>query len=128
MLLFLGNVRDHHEGRRVEGITYHAYRPMAERRLAALVADLEAGAPELAVGIVHRLGAIPAGQTSVAIAVASPTAKPPTPRAAPPSSGSNARCRSGSASATPAARSGGAKRSRWGAPPSRGRGRELTRP
>lgn len=72
VLLFLGNVRDHHEGRRVEGITYHAYRPMAERRLAALVADLEAGAPELAVGIVHRLGAIPAGQTSVAIAVASP--------------------------------------------------------
>ncbi len=72
VLLFLGNVRDHHAGRPVTGITYHAYRSMAERRLAALVADLESADPELAVGVVHRLGELRAGETSVAIAVASP--------------------------------------------------------
>jgi molybdopterin synthase catalytic subunit len=71
VVLFLGKVRDRHAGREVSSITYTAYRPMAERVLARIAGDLEAehGA---AVAIVHRLGEIPAGQASLAIAVAAP--------------------------------------------------------
>ncbi len=71
MVLFLGTVRDDHRGRRVASITYTAYRPMAERVLGRIAGELEAehGA---AVAIVHRLGAVEAGEASVAIAVAAP--------------------------------------------------------
>lgn len=72
VVLFLGTVRDHHAGRPVEKLTYSAYRKMAEQALARIVRDLEAGGTDLRAAIVHRLGEVPAGEASVAIAVASP--------------------------------------------------------
>lgn len=72
MLLFLGTVRDHHQGRGVDGIRYDAYRPMAVKALDEIAADLEARYPGLRIRIVHRIGEVPVGQVSVAIAVASP--------------------------------------------------------
>jgi len=72
VVTFVGTVRDHHRGRPVERLRYAAYRPMAERALAAIVADLEAEHDGLAAAIVHRLGEVPAGEASVVIAVASP--------------------------------------------------------
>ena len=71
VLLFLGTVRDHHRGRRVERLTYTAYRAMAEPQLGRIVDDLEA-AGEVRAAIVHRLGEVPVGEASVVIAVASP--------------------------------------------------------
>lgn len=70
--LFLGAVRDHHRGRPVERLTYSAYRSMAEERLFRIAEELEAAEDDLAVAIVHRLGEVPAGAASVAIAAASP--------------------------------------------------------
>jgi MoaE-MoaD fusion protein len=72
VVIFLGTVRDHHAGRPVEKLTYSAYRPMALEGLRKIVADLEAGAPGLRAVIVHRLGEVPVGEASVAIAVGSP--------------------------------------------------------
>jgi MoaE-MoaD fusion protein len=72
VVLFLGTVRDHHAGRPVEKLTYSAYRKMAEQALDRIVEDLEAGGTDLRAAIVHRLGEVPAGEASVAIAVASP--------------------------------------------------------
>jgi molybdopterin synthase catalytic subunit len=72
VLLFLGTVRDHHGGRRVERLTYHAYRSMAQSTLSRLVSELETESPGCRVGIVHRLGEVPIGEASVAIAVAAP--------------------------------------------------------
>jgi molybdopterin synthase catalytic subunit/molybdopterin converting factor small subunit len=72
VVLFLGTVRDHHVGRSVEKLTYSAYRSMARHVLARIAADLERATPDLRVVIVHRLGEVPAGEASVAIAVASP--------------------------------------------------------
>lgn len=72
VLLFLGNVRDHHAGRKVAHITYSAYRRMAEDRLARISRELAAGSAQLRVALVHRLGDIPVGEASVAIATASP--------------------------------------------------------
>ncbi len=72
VVLFLGTVRDHHAGRLVEKLTYSAYRAMAEAALCRIVADLEAAGADLRAAIVHRLGEVPAGEASVAIAVAAP--------------------------------------------------------
>jgi len=72
VLVFLGTVRDSHQGRRVERLTYSAYRPMAEERLGRIVADLEAASEDLRAAIVHRLGEVPVGEASVVIACASP--------------------------------------------------------
>jgi len=69
VLLFLGTVRDHHRGRRVERLSYSAYRPMAEKTLERIVAELETD--PVRVAIVHRLGEVPVGEPSVVIAVAS---------------------------------------------------------
>lgn len=72
VVLFLGMVRDHHAGRSVGKLTYSAYRSMAEDGLRRIVGDLEASAPGLKAAIVHRLGEVPVGEASVAIAVGSP--------------------------------------------------------
>jgi molybdopterin synthase catalytic subunit len=45
---------------------------MAEEGLRRIVDDLEASAPGLKAAIVHRLGEVPVGEASVAIAVGSP--------------------------------------------------------
>ena len=71
-LLFVGVVRDHADGKRVTGITYHAYKEMAEKVLEQIVRD---AAEELGKGNVaaaHRTGELSMGEASVAIAVASP--------------------------------------------------------
>ncbi len=72
VLVFLGTVRDSHQGRRVERLTYSAYRAMAEERLLRIVDELEAAGDDLALAIVHRLGEVAVGEASVAIAAASP--------------------------------------------------------
>ena len=72
VLVFLGAVRNHHQGRPVVQLTYDAYRPMAERRLRQITRELEASQDGLRAAIVHRLGEVPAGEPSVVIAVSSP--------------------------------------------------------
>jgi molybdopterin synthase catalytic subunit len=72
VLVFLGTVRDSHAGRRVEKLTYSAYRTMALQGLERIAAGLEASSPGLRAAIVHRLGEVPVGEASVAIAVAAP--------------------------------------------------------
>jgi molybdopterin synthase catalytic subunit len=70
LVLFVGVVRNHHAGRRVERLTYTGYRPMALERLRRIVAELEL-ASGARVAIAHRLGTLEPGVASVVIAVAS---------------------------------------------------------
>jgi molybdopterin synthase catalytic subunit len=72
VVLFLGTVRDTNDGRSVTGIEYSAYRSMAERELAAIVAEAsrDFGTPDVVVE--HRVGRLEIGEVSVAIAVAHP--------------------------------------------------------
>lgn len=74
VLVFLGTVRDSHQGRPVTRLTYTAYRPMAETRLGRIVEELEAGSASgrLRIALHHRLGEVPSGEPSVVVAVASP--------------------------------------------------------
>lgn len=72
VVLFIGSARDHHGGRTVTGLAYSAYRRMAADSLGRIARELEAESPGLRLGIVHRLGEVPIGEASVAIAAASP--------------------------------------------------------
>ena len=71
-VLFEGVVRDHHEGKAVESIFYDAYRPMAEKEMEKIVRDVEQAYPDVAVTVVHRLGLLVVGDSSIAIVAASP--------------------------------------------------------
>ncbi len=70
VVLFLGDVRNSNDGRPVDGITYSAYESMAESRLATICRELEAEGG-CRVAVVHRLGELAVGETSVVIAVSS---------------------------------------------------------
>lgn len=71
-VLFEGVVRNHHEGKAVESIYYDAYRPMAEKEMDAIVRDVSARYPQVAIAVVHRLGQLAVGNSSIAIVAASP--------------------------------------------------------
>lgn len=71
-VLFLGTVRDVNDGRDVTGIEYTAYRSMAERELASIVAEAAARAHTSDIAVEHRLGELSLGECSVAVAVAHP--------------------------------------------------------
>jgi len=71
-VLFEGVVRDHHEGRAVERLEYHAYEEMALRQLEAVAAEVaeEYRDREVhAIGIHHRVGGLVIGETSLLVAV-----------------------------------------------------------
>ena len=70
-VLFEGVVRDHHQGHAVESIFYDAYRPMAEREIEKIVRDVETEFPATAIAVVHRLGLLVVGDSSIAIVAAS---------------------------------------------------------
>jgi molybdopterin synthase catalytic subunit len=71
-VLFEGVVRNHHEGRAVESIFYDAYRPMAEKEIDTIVTEVRARYAETQIAIVHRLGRLTVGESSIAIVAASP--------------------------------------------------------
>ena len=72
VLTFAGVVRDHHRGRRVLGIEYHAYEEMALREMARIEDAVRQKWPGIAVDMVHRVGSLGVGEASVVIAVSSP--------------------------------------------------------
>ena len=72
VVLFLGATRELTAGRRTESLDYECYPEMAERKLAELEATARQRWPLTESAIVHRLGHVPIGEASVAIAVSSP--------------------------------------------------------
>ncbi len=70
---FVGTTRvDESEGASVEYLEYEAYRPMADRKLEEIGAEIEARWDVREVSVVHRLGRVEPGEASVAIVVAAP--------------------------------------------------------
>jgi molybdopterin synthase catalytic subunit len=71
--LFSGIVRNETGGRRVKFLEYEAHPPMAEAKMREIAAALRARWPGLArIAIVHRVGRLEIGESSVMIAVSSP--------------------------------------------------------
>jgi len=69
VILFLGTVRNHSEAGKVDKIAYETYEPMAEKRLAAIEAEVKRIWPVRKVKTVHRVGKLSIGDVSVAVAV-----------------------------------------------------------
>lgn len=72
VLLFTGVVRNHHDGRGVEGLEYDAYEEMAAGKLQAICEAVGARYEVTDIAAVHRIGKLAIGDVSVAIAVAAP--------------------------------------------------------
>ena len=69
---FLGLVRDHNQGRRVQHLVYEAYEPLADRALARIVDEVRDHWPSATLALHHRIGRLEIGEASIAIAAASP--------------------------------------------------------
>jgi molybdopterin synthase catalytic subunit len=74
VVVFLGVVRDHAEGRTgVTGLTYEAYEREAVAKLAAVAADARRRWPVIdRVALLHRVGDLALSEASVAVIVSSP--------------------------------------------------------
>ncbi len=72
VLLFLGVVRNHADGRPVRGMHYDAYRSMAASVLREIADEAAARLGTDRLSVVHRTGDLAIGEVSVAIAVSSP--------------------------------------------------------
>jgi len=68
---FTGIVRGEEEGRAISALEYQAYEPMAGREIERLVHELLAQFPCASVRVAHRIGAIPVGESAIALQVAS---------------------------------------------------------
>ena len=72
VVLFLGVARRMTRGRETVELTYDAYEEMAAKELDRLEAEARQRWPLVECCIVHRLGLVPLGEASVAVAVACP--------------------------------------------------------
>jgi len=70
--VFLGTVRNGPEEQGVTAIEYSAYEEMVEAEFGRLLADADGRWPEARIAVRHRLGVIPSGEASIAIAAAAP--------------------------------------------------------
>ena len=68
-VLFVGTTRDHNDGRAVLRLEYEAYREMALSEMTKIGRTMEARWPLQAIAMVHRVGAVPIGEASVAVVV-----------------------------------------------------------
>ena len=67
--LFVGTVRETNAGRRVTGIDYSAYGPMAERELASIAGEAAARFGTERIAVEHRIGTLSLGEASIVIAI-----------------------------------------------------------
>ena len=69
VVTFMGTTRNENAGRRVTRLEYEAYERMAVREMRQLAAEARRRWPLRRVAMMHRLGVVPVGEASVAIAV-----------------------------------------------------------
>lgn len=74
LVLFLGTVRDHADGRTgVHLLEYEAYAEQAEPKLAEVAAEARRRWPVVgAIALLHRVGALELGDAAVVVAVSAP--------------------------------------------------------
>lgn len=72
LCLFVGVVRNEHQGRETVAIDYEAYGPMAESEMARIADALALEFPAVRIRMQHRVGRLAVGDASVAIAAVSP--------------------------------------------------------
>lgn len=72
VVVFDGIVRNNTKGRSTLYLEYEAYQPMALRQMREIAAEMRRRFPVDGIALVHRLGRLEIGETSVLIVVSSP--------------------------------------------------------
>jgi MoaE-MoaD fusion protein len=72
VVVFDGFVRNNFKGRRTLYLEYEAYEPMAHRKMCTIGAEMRQKFPVHCFAMIHRLGRLEVGETSVLIAVSAP--------------------------------------------------------
>jgi molybdopterin synthase catalytic subunit len=67
--IFLGTTRNHSQGKKVVRLEYEAYQPMALKLMRHIESEIRTRWDVHKVSIIHRVGAVPLTEASVAIAV-----------------------------------------------------------
>ena len=67
--LFVGTTRNENQGRVVERLEYEVYEAMAVEEMRRIGDEIARRWQVVAVSMVHRVGVVPVGQASVAVAV-----------------------------------------------------------
>ena len=68
--VFVGTVRQNHEGRAVTSLDYSAYTAMAESEMSRILDEAESRFDVTAMAVEHRTGPLALGDISIAIATA----------------------------------------------------------
>ncbi len=71
LVLFHGRVRNHHQGRAVTGLDYHAHMALAAREGSRLLDQLQAAHPTCRIVARHRIGMLPVGEVAFWVGVTS---------------------------------------------------------
>ena len=69
---FIGTVRDHNVGRKVQWLDYEAYGPLAVKSFERIASEANERWKAVRLAIHHRTGRVAIGEASVVIAAASP--------------------------------------------------------
>ena len=72
VVTFDGIVRDNFDGRSVKSLEYEAYAEMAEKKMADIGAEVQRKFEIGQIAMMHRLGHLEIGESSIVIAVAAP--------------------------------------------------------
>jgi len=71
VVTFHGNTRDHNQGRTVLHLDYEAYQPMAENKMAEIIAEMRSKWELGKIAVGHRTGRVDIGETSMILTVGS---------------------------------------------------------
>jgi molybdopterin synthase catalytic subunit len=72
VVCFSGTVRGEENGQPIRSLFYEAYRPMAENQIQAILKNLAGKYPCTSAEVIHRLGTVPVGETSLFVRVRAP--------------------------------------------------------
>lgn len=72
LVTFAGTTRDHNDGAPVVGLAYEAYAEMAQKVMGHVFEEAVKRFSITRARVVHRLGEVPVGETSVLVVVAAP--------------------------------------------------------
>ena len=76
VVTFDGIVRNNFDGRQVRHLEYEAYAAMAEKKMAEIAEEVRDKFSVGSVAMVHRVGRLEIGESSILIAVAAPHRQP----------------------------------------------------
>ena len=71
VVLFIGTVRNHNQGKAVTRLEYQAYASMAEKELRAIAEEIERARPGTLLACTHRSGSLEVGDAAVICAASS---------------------------------------------------------